>query len=176
MFINDLSNTSLSSRVPGSVPSSLLVQEPRVAGPQEAVEEAEQDGSVAGAEARECQTLTILDLGELEIISVRFITRRLVISEDPGVDISNTLETEETMSPGRGCRQPDEAKNRGNDQIYLGIVLLFISVEVRVEHVESQPDQEQDESELLNSSNMNSRGEAVEPGDDTKKHEELGVG
>ena len=42
------------------------------------------------------------------------------------------------MSPGRGGAQPYEGKHRGDDEVVLGVALLLVKVELRVEEVDGQ--------------------------------------
>ena len=42
------------------------------------------------------------------------------------------------MGPGGGGTQPDEGQHRGDDQVVLGVALLLVQVQVRVENVQGQ--------------------------------------
>ena len=42
------------------------------------------------------------------------------------------------MGPGGGGAQPDEGQHRGDDEVILGVALLLVQVQVRVEDVQRQ--------------------------------------
>ena len=56
----------------------------------------------------------------------------------PYLDIGDGPEPQHCVGPGGGGAQPDEGQHRGDDQVVLGVALLLVQVQVRVENVQSQ--------------------------------------
>ena len=56
----------------------------------------------------------------------------------PYLDIGDRSEPQHCVGPGGGGAQPDEGQHRGDDQVVLGVALLLVQVQVRVENVQGQ--------------------------------------
>ena len=104
VLINLLSSLNVShphpilSLVPCSVPSSLLIQEPGVAGPEEAVEKPEQDGGIACSKPSCSNVLAVSNQRVGEVLPVGFLARRTCFI-DPRLHAGNSLDGEQSMSP-----------------------------------------------------------------------------
>ena len=57
------------------------------------------------------------------------------------LDIRYGPEAQDGVGPGRGSAQPDEGKHRGDDQVVLGVALLLVQVQVRVENVQGKAEE-----------------------------------
>lgn len=122
-----------------SVPSRLLVEEPGVAGPEKTVQKPKQNGGIGFSKPSCRDRVTAFDrcISEIFILCVCRLTGVILVI-DPGVAVSDGLQIEKTVCPGRGCRQPDEGNEGRQDKVDLWVVFLFISVEAGVEEVESE--------------------------------------
>ena len=54
------------------------------------------------------------------------------------LNIRDGPEPEDRVGPGRGGAQPDEGQHCGDDQVVLGVALLLVQVQVRVEDIQGQ--------------------------------------
>ena len=54
------------------------------------------------------------------------------------LDIGDGPKPQHCVGPGGGSAQPDEGQHRGDDQVVLGVALLLVQVQVRVENVQGQ--------------------------------------
>ena len=57
------------------------------------------------------------------------------------LDMRYGPEPQDGVGPGGGGAQPDEGKHRGDDQVVLGVALLLVQVEVRVENVQGKAEE-----------------------------------
>ena len=120
-----------------SVPGGLLVEEPGVAGPQKTVQKPKQNGGIGFSETSHRVWLARADR-RISVIFVVSLLTGVILVIDPGVPVSDGLQIEKPVCPGRGCSEPDEGNEGGQDEVDLRVVLLLISVEAGVEEVESQ--------------------------------------
>ena len=161
-----------------SVPSRLFVEEPGVAGPEKTVQKPKQNGGIGFSKPSCRDRVTAFDrcISEIFILCVCRLTGVILVI-DPGVAVSDGLQIEKTVCPGRGCRQPDEGNEGRQDKVDLWVVFLFISVEAGVEEVESEAVKEEQNTTLpLVSFPIILPGSGVEPDHHSGENVELRIG
>ena len=82
-----------------SVPGSLFVEEPGVAGPQKAVEKPKQNGGIGFSQTPHWVWLTVLDGCIPEVAVVRPLAG-VILLVDPGLPVRNRLQIEKPVGPG----------------------------------------------------------------------------
>ena len=120
-----------------SVPGSLFVEEPGIAGPEETVQKPKQNGGVGFPKTSHSVWLASTDSYVNEIAIFCLLTG-VILAVDPRVPVRDGLQIKKPVRPGRGCCEPDEGNEGRQDEVDLWVVLLLISVEAGVEEVESE--------------------------------------
>jgi len=110
-----------------SEPLGLLIKEPKVGRPQEAVEKAEKNRDVCLSELRAgaCAVHLFAQTKHIRIWKSR----------------ADIFQTVQAISPCCRARQPKHSQQSGEHEINLGIVFLLVNVEMIEEHVHSQAEE-----------------------------------
>merc|ERR1719357_663956 len=110
-----------------SEPLGLLIEEPKVGRPQEAIEKAKKNRDVRLSELRAGASAVHL--------FAQTKHRRIRKSR------ADVFQPVQAIGPGCRARQPEHSQQGGEHEINLGIVFLLVNVEMVKEHVHSQTEE-----------------------------------